>query len=327
MTADDLVTRALELLESMYVFPDRGARAVGAIRVRLTNGEYADLSEADLAKTLTTQLYDLCADRHLRVRVRDGDLRSALSEAEIRAVYVEQQRLTNHGIARVERLAGNVGYLKLTGVAHPGPGGPAIAAAMTLVSQTYALILDLRENKGGSPDGVIFWCSYLFPSEDTHLNSIYNRLTDTTKQFWTHPYVPGDRYLDRPVYVLTSGVTFSGGEELCYNLQAQGRATLIGETTRGGAHPTQAHPLSPTLEITVPFARSINPVTGTNWEGTGVTPDVAVPATEAFEVAYHRALTHVLATVTAPSIVTEARAALPADHSGQSTPDSQVAGK
>jgi C-terminal processing protease CtpA/Prc len=221
-------------------------------------------------------------------------------------------RLDNFGIRRVERLDGNVGYLDVRRVAVPANAGPAIAAAMELVAGTYALILDLRRNGGGSPDGVMFWCSYLFPEEDqVHLNDIFHADTGETRQFWALPYVPGPRYLDRPVYVLTSSRTFSGGEELCYNLQALGRAELIGETTGGGAHPTRGFPVTAAVEIGIPFARSVNPVTGTNWEGTGVTPDVAVPEAEARDVAYAKALRHVLAAADVPPPVKhEAREAL-----------------
>jgi C-terminal processing protease CtpA/Prc len=183
---------------------------------------------------------------------------------------------------------------------------------MSLVADTQALIFDLRRNGGGSPHGAIFWNSYLFPDADTHLNSIYDRESETTRQFWTLAYVPGRRYLDRPVYVLTSGDTFSGAEEFAYNLQQQHRATLIGETTRGGAHPTEPFPLTPTLEITVPVARSVNPVSGTNWEGTGVEPDITVPAAEAFDTAYPLALRAVLASSAPPSVLERARAALAA---------------
>lgn len=181
---------------------------------------------------------------------------------------------------------------------------------MELVSHTNALIVDLRYNGGGSPDGVIFWTSHFFPDEKTHLSSIYDGATGATKQYWSLAYLPGERYLDRPVYLLTSGYTFSGGEEFCYNLKAQGRATLIGETTRGGAHPTDSFPITPTLEITVPTARSVNPVTGTNWEGTGVEPDIAVPAPEAFAVAYRKALHDVLGSSPAASVLDEVRTVL-----------------
>ena len=207
----------------------------------------------------------------------------------------QRGRLDNFGIHRVERLDGNVGYLDVRRVAVPANAGPAISAAMELVAGTYALIFDLRHNGGGAPDGVALWCSYLLKEEPTHLNDIFHADTGETRQFWSLPYLPGARYVDRPVYVLTSSHTFSGGEELCYNLQALGRAELIGETTGGGAHPTRAFPVSSAVMIGIPFARSINPVTGTNWQGTGVIPDVAVAEAEAYDVAYGKALRHVLA--------------------------------
>jgi hypothetical protein len=233
--------------------------------------------------------------------------------AETRRLAMRQLgRLDNFGIRRVERLDGNVGYLDVRRVAVPANAGPAIAAAMELVAGTYALILDLRRNGGGSPEGVQFWCSYLFPEQDpAHLNDIFHAGTGETRQFWALPYVPGPRYLDRPVYVLTSGRTFSGGEEFCYNLQALGRAELIGETTGGGAHPTRGFQVSGAVHMSIPFARSVNPVTGTNWEGTGVIPDVAVPEAEAYDVAYAKALRHVLAAADVPPPVKdEAREAL-----------------
>ena len=148
-------------------------------------------------------------------------------------------RLDNFGIHRVERLDGNIGYLDLRRVPVPAIAGPAMAAAMELVAGTYALIIDLRRNGGGAPDGVVFWCSYLFDDHPTHLNDIFRADTGETRQFWALPYVPGPRYLDRPVYVLTGPTTFSGGELLAYDLQALGRATVVGEPTRGGAHPSE----------------------------------------------------------------------------------------
>jgi len=202
-------------------------------------------------------------------------------------------RLDNFGIRRIERLDGNIGYLDLRRVALPENAGPAIAAAMELLSGTYALIIDLRKNGGGSPGGVALWCSYLLPEEPAHLNDIFHADTGETRQFWSLPYLPGSRYLDRPVYVLTSSRTFSGGEDLCYTLQALGRAELIGETTGGGAHPTRPFPISAAVHIAIPFARSVSPVTGTNWQGTGVIPDTQVPADEACAAAYAKALQHV----------------------------------
>ena len=222
-------------------------------------------------------------------------------------------RLDNFGIRRVERLDGNVGYLDVRRVPVPANAGPAITAAMELVAGTYALIIDLRHNGGGSPEGVVYWCSYLLEEHPTHLNDIFHADTGETRQFWALPYVPGTRYVDRPVYLLTSSHTFSGGEDFAYTLQALGRAEVIGETTGGGAHPTRPFPISPAVHIGIPFARSINPVTGTNWQGTGVVPDVAVPEEQAYDAAYARALRHVLALDDVPPpIADEAREALAA---------------
>jgi C-terminal processing protease CtpA/Prc len=306
----DLIDEALRLLLANYIFPEKAEAAAAAVRRRREAGEYAGLDEEKLAGRLTAELFEVCEDKHLRVRVRDADLRAALTEDELVAAYREGLKHANYGIARVERLDGNVGYLDLRQIAEASVGGRAIAAAMELVSHTEALIIDLRRNRGGSPNGVIFWTSYLFRDDETHLNDIYDGASGVTRQFWSLAYLPGERYADRPVFVLTSDVTFSGGEELCYNLQAQGRATLIGQTTRGGAHPTQVFPITPTLEITVPLARSVNPVTGGNWEGTGVVPDLEVPAEEAFDLAYRRALEHVLTTGAPAGVREEARAAL-----------------
>ena len=327
----ETVATALALLRTNYIFPDRAEQAATAIEARLVAGEYDGLDEDTLAERLTGQLYEVCEDKHLRVRAMPplparrepagpedktgtGDKPGPGDRPGPGRGRRDRGHPHNYGIHRVERLAGNVGYLDLRGVAPPDDAGPAIAAAMELVSGTYALIIDLRRNHGGSPEGVVFWCSYLFPGGDVHLSDIFHGDTGETRQFWSLAYVPGSRYLDRPVYVLTSHETFSGGEDLCYTLQAHGRAQVIGEPTGGGAHPTMMVPISPTMAIGVPFARSISPVTGTNWQGTGVVPDVAVPAEQACNVAYRTALRHVLS-ATAPSPVAdeahEALAGLP----------------
>jgi hypothetical protein len=314
LSAREIVETTLALLRRSYVFADRAEQAAAAIEARLAAAEYDDLDEAALAERLTAQLDEICADKHLRVRTMPPRPQRVPRPGPDGPGPERGRRghPLNYGIFRVERLEGNVGYINLRGVADPEEAGPAIAAAMELVSGTYALIIDLRQNHGGSPLGVAFWCSYLFPDADTHLGDIFRADTGETRQFWSLAWVPGSRYLDRPVYLLTSNETFSGGEDFCYTLQAQGRAQVIGETTGGGAHPTRTMPISETMAVSVPFARSVNPVTGTNWQGTGVVPDTAVPAAEAYDVAYGRALRHVLSITVPRPVVAEARAALAA---------------
>ena len=315
MSGREIVTTALSLLRANYVFPEVAEQAATAVEARLAAGEYDNLDEITLTELLTRHLQEVTGDKHLRIWLGGGPPpgrgpggpgpgrgpgpgpdQTEPGNHEARRLAMRQRgRMDNFGIRRVERLDGNVGYLDLRRVAVAANAGPAVAAAMELVAGTYALIFDLRHNGGGAPDGVALWCSYLLKEEPTHLNDIFHADTGETRQFWSLPYLPGTRYVDRPVYVLTSSHTFSGGEELCYNLQALGRAELIGETTGGGAHPTRGFPVSSAVMIGIPFARSINPVTGTNWQGTGVIPDVAVTEAEAYDVAYGKALRHVLA--------------------------------
>jgi hypothetical protein len=320
MSGREIVTTALALLRANYVFPELAEQAAAAVEARLAAGEYDRLDEITLTELLTGHLQEACGDKHLRLRLgggprpgpRPGPEPEEPTDHEARRLAMRRMgRLDNFGIHRVERLDGNVGYLDVRRVAGPADAGPAIAAAMELVAGTYALIIDLRHNGGGSPEGVVFWCSYLFGEEPTHLNDIYRADTGETRQFWALPYVPGARYVDRPAYVLTSGHTFSGGEDFGYTLQALGRAEVIGETTGGGAHPTRPFPISAAVHIAIPFARSVNPVTGTNWQGTGVVPDVPAAAAQAYDVAYARALRHVLELDDVPPpIADEAREAL-----------------
>jgi hypothetical protein len=320
LSGREIVTKALELLRANYVFPEQAGQAATAIEARLEAGEYDDLDEITLTERLTRDLQEITGDRHLRVVLGGGPgpRRQRIEEPEEpkdhearRLAMRRMGRLDNFGIRQVERLDGNVGYLDVRRVAVPANAGPAIGAAMELVAGTYALIIDLRHNHGGAPEGVVFWCSYLLDERPTRLNDIFHADTGETRQFWALPYVPGTRYLDRPVFVLTSGRTFSGGEDFAYTLQALGRATVVGETTGGGAHPTRGFPISAAVHIGIPFARSVNPVTGTNWQGTGVVPDVPADAERAYDVAYARALEKVLAMDDVPPPISDdAREAL-----------------
>jgi hypothetical protein len=322
LSSREIVLKALALLRENYVFPELAGQVAAGVAARLADGEYDNLDEIALTELLTSHLQEASGDKHLRVGLgglrppgppgppgpggpgrdpgrpgRDQDDRDAGQPAG-RVPRRPQMRhpgqLDNFGIHRVERLDGNIGYLDLRGVPPPEHAGPAITAAMELVAGTFALIIDLRRNGGGSPHGVALWCSYLIDERPIRLNDIFSADTGETTQFWSYPYLPGGRYLDRPVYVLTSRRTFSGGEDLGYTLQALGRAEVIGEATGGGAHPTRPFPISAAVHIGVPYARSISPLTGTNWQGTGVIPDTPVPADQAYDVAYTKALRHVL---------------------------------
>jgi hypothetical protein len=284
----EVIDAAMTLLDAEYIFPAKAAEAHKAVRDALASGAFDGLEGADFCRAVTEVLYNVCADKHLRLMWSDEPQDS--EEEDGAAMFAALSLSLNHGFQRAEKLDGNVGYVDLRLVPAPADSAPLFASVMRLLANTDALILDLRKNIGGSTDTVAIWCSYFFGGDPVHLNDVYTRKDDSTRQYWTAAYVDGPKYLDKPLYVLTSPKTFSGAEELAYNLKVNGRATLVGETTGGGAHPTEWYPVTPHITFTAPYARSINPVTGTNWEGVGVQPDVAVAADDAFDVAYRDAL-------------------------------------
>jgi C-terminal processing protease CtpA/Prc len=162
------------------------------------------------------------------------------------------------------------------------------AGAMTFLANSESIILDLRQNGGGQSGGGLL-CSYFF-KEETHLTDFYNRAENTTRQIWSYPVAGAEKFADKDLYILTSHRTFSAPESLAYDMQALKRATIVGETTGGGAHGTTVYRITDHFSASIPFCRAINPITKTDWEGTGVKPDVAVPADQALLTAHLLAL-------------------------------------
>jgi retinol-binding protein 3 len=263
-----------------------------AVQARVARKEYDDVTSAKrLAQMLTDHLQAVSHDKHLRVNYLPGAIISGKPGPDEREKMREFAAARNFGFERIERLEGNIGYLDLRGFMPTEIAGETCAAAMNFLANSDALILDLRKNGGGAPSMVALVCSYLFPAEPVvHLNDLYMRPENSTHQWWTLPYVPGKRFVRKPVYVLTSKRTFSAAEECTYNLQKLDRAIIVGETTGGGAHPGGPQPMVDKFVIWVPMGRAINPVSKTNWEGTGVKPDIEVPAELALKTAQVEAL-------------------------------------
>jgi hypothetical protein len=278
-------------LGEAYVFPEVAAKMGEALRARAARGEYEQITSAkEFAAKLTSDLQEVSHDKHLRVRYSHRPIpqRPERGEptAEEREDFRRQMSRINFGFERVERLPGNVGYVDFRGFFAPEMGKETVASVFNFLSNTDSLIIDLRKNGGGDPEMVALICSYLFGPEPVHLNSLYWREGDRTEEFWTKKEVAGKRYTNKDVYVLTSGYTFSGAEEFSYNLKNLKRATLVGETTGGGANPGGGFRISEHFGMFIPTGRAINPITKTNWEGTGVEPDVKVPADQALKVAH-----------------------------------------
>jgi len=283
---------AIANLNDYYVFPETAKKMEEAVREHQKHGDYDSMTDGiTFADRLTTDLRAVSRDKHLMVNFSPARIPDTPPgpNPEAAAQYRKQMERLNCGFEKVEQLAGNVGYLKFNFFANPEVCGPTATAAMNFLGNVDALIIDLRENGGGDPKMVAFLSSYLF-GQPTHLNDLWERKTNMTQQYWTLPYVPGKLLTDKPVYLLTAKRTFSGAEEFTYNLKSLKRATIIGETTGGGAHPVSGHRIDEHFMIGVPFARAINPISKTNWEGTGVEPDVKVPAAEALATAQKLAI-------------------------------------
>ena len=299
-----VVSGLIKLLNDNYVFPETAAKMEKALRDHQDNKDYDKItSAASFAETLTSQLQEISHDKHLRVRYSSRSLppESANHEPtpEEEAQFRDMMRVTNCGFEKVERLPGNVGYVDFRQFAPPSICADTAAAAMNFLANADALIVDLRRNGGGDPAMVALISSYLFDGEPVHLNDLYFRADNNTHQWWTLPYVPGKHFGgSKPVYVLTSNRTFSGAEEFTYNLKNLKRSTTIGETTGGGANPGGGRRITEHFGVFVPTGRAISPITKTNWEGTGVKPDIEAPADKALKIAHLAAMKKVLEGVT-----------------------------
>ncbi|MGR6317468.1 S41 family peptidase [Micromonospora soli] len=305
-----IVERSAKLVAEHYVFPEVAERIAAHLGDRLRAGRYAEVTDpAALGALVTEDLQSVNRDLHLRLKHHPTPL-AEVDDDPADEQFTRLAETTMGGIARVQRLPGNVGVLDISPCLFPPQlAGDAMTAALRLLVGTDALLLDLRGNQGGSPDMVALICGWFFV-EPVHLHTMYDR-AGTGRQFWSAAHLPVPRYApDKPVHVLTGPKTFSGGEELAYDLQQLGRATVVGERTGGGAHPRVGFRTHPHLELTVPVARPVHAATGTNWEGCGVVPDVEVPAAEAQDTAYRTALESLLAADPQRPTADEAREAL-----------------
>jgi hypothetical protein len=293
-----IVDEVSKLLEDNYIFPETSRKIEDYIRTRLKNGDYDKLSGSrEFAEAVSADLLTMGKDKHMGFAYapeRAAEIRRLESRSEDEAKAARERRLAaakndNFGFRKVERLSGNVGYLDFRYFGSAEDAGPTMIAAMNFLAYCDAVIVDLRQNGGGDTTGIQLLCSYFFP-EMTHLNDIRYRDEAKDENYWTLPYVPGPKPVNADLYILTSSRTFSGAEEFSYNMKNLKRGTIIGETTGGGAHPTDAKIVQNDFILRVPFARAVNPYSKTNWEGTGVAPDVQVPAAEAFDRAYRMAV-------------------------------------
>lgn len=292
---DAVIERALELLLANYLDLDAARRAVADVHERASRGEYSALtSPARLAELLGRHLAEATGDRHVQVKFRAGRVPDPLAAADETAEELEQLRreaeAENFGIGEPRVLSGNVGYFAFHRFFRAELAGDALAAAMQGLAATDALIIDLRESRGGDPVMAVLAASWFFDGRPRHWNDLVRRHDGTTTQFWTAAWLPAPRYGGKPIYVLTAQGTFSAPESFAYELQQTGRATIVGEVTGGGAHSGAWFPIDDRFALFIPLSRYVSAVSGDDWEGTGVKPDVECAAAEALDCAHRLAL-------------------------------------
>ncbi len=292
-----IVKELAQSVEDNYVFPEVAKKVAASLRDRDAKNAYASADTVDsLAGMLSDDMRGAGKDLHFNVWFDPqfkATPRDAAPDAEVLAQQRQRTERVAGGIFRVECLPGNVGYLDMRGFEPASFSASSIDAAMTLLKSTEAIIIDLRKNGGGDGETVTYLMSHFFAEGDQkHLNDMVFRKDHRSEQHWTSTAV--SVHYTRPVYVLTSKRTFSAAEECAYDFQTQKRATIVGETTGGGANPGDLFPVGHGLVAFISTGQSINPITHTNWEGVGVKPDLAVAADRALDVADARILREVV---------------------------------
>jgi hypothetical protein len=289
-----LVEAAAVRIEGSYVDAAKAKEIAAALRTAAKSGQFDSATSALQLVPLVNRVLKPSGDLHLRfgysaeAQSMDDD---APETPEQRAADELEAARAGYGLHTVSRLEGNIGLIEWTAFFDPQSAGDLAQHALQLLKSTDALILDLRHCTGGSPYAINFVLTYFLAEGDPVLvSTTYFRPDDVRRQYWTASWVPGPRYLGKKLYVLTSKRTFSGGEGLTEHLRRLAHATVVGETTRGGAHLTRWYHIHPHFAVAVPIGRHVAPPEFPDWEGVGITPDVAVPETDALSTAHALAL-------------------------------------
>jgi len=281
----DVLTELAKQLESRYVIESTAKKLAELVRSKQQSNAYKNIKTGpDLARALTDDLATIAHDKHLRVYYSFTPIPKDSSGPPPKEFF-DQMRKLNAFVPKVEILDGNVGYIRVNGVPPIDVARRAVAAAFAFVHETDALIIDNRGNGGGDPDTVAFYVSYLSEGQPHVINTFHWREGNRVVEFKTTDLGELSYSARKPVFVLTSHMTFSGGEELSYDLQVSKRAVIVGEVTGGGANPGGPVSLGHQFGVNMPSGQAVNPITGTNWEGKGIQPDVPVPPAAALSKA------------------------------------------
>jgi tetratricopeptide (TPR) repeat protein len=280
-----IILKIDSLLQRYYVLPDQAKEYAEKLKLKHLSGAYDSCKNInELAQKVTADLIDITNDRHILLRkIESSDMGEKIESALHHPLRLYRLRnRENFGFHKLEWIADQIGYLDLRRFYSMAEAKDMALSAMTFLENANAIIIDLRENQGGSGESIPFFCNYFF-KEPVQLTSYYSRSDDFLTEFWTSDKTEGARLTEVPLFLLTSDRTFSAAEAFAYDMQVRKRATIIGDSTKGGANSVDLFKIDEQLEMYISTARAINPVTGGNWEGTGVIPDIVVPESIALD--------------------------------------------
>jgi hypothetical protein len=281
-TRSHVIEAVADKLRRSYVLAQPAETMADALARHQRDGDYDDVTNGWVfANRLTEDLQKISNDKHLVVSfspIADGP--------PVRSPYVDPRSTSqaNCGFERSETLPGEIGYVKIDLFVDPNMCRPKALEVLTSLVGVKGLVFDLRDAVGGHAGMVTFILGQLF-DESVQLSAIRSREPAAVQQLHVAEHVSGLSFAATPVYVLTSSKTFSAAEWFAYDLQALKRATVVGETTRGGAHTARPERIDARFGMNLPYAEAVNPITGGNWEGSGVQPNVPVPAADAISAA------------------------------------------
>ncbi|WP_158629435.1 S41 family peptidase [Flavobacterium microcysteis] len=282
-----LLENLTHVIHAYYVYPDKAEEITDYLKKLYATAKYDSLNNpTELENELTKNIFFISKDKHIRIAYNPGlenDIlkfnASGKNAEKISLADLNKERQKNFYFRKVQILPSNIGYIEFTNFAKPGKeANKTLAAVMQFISNTDALIIDLRNNYGGNGTMVNEILNYFFENR-TYSGRAFNRIENK----WTDSYVGSAKkkseklFFNKPIYILTSSATFSAAEGFAYALQYLKKAMVIGETTRGGAHLTRSFSLGNGFVGFIPYARFENAITKTDWEGKGVIPDI--PAT------------------------------------------------
>ncbi|WP_096187206.1 S41 family peptidase [Evansella halocellulosilytica] len=285
----EIIQKAIALIDEHYVFQEKKAEIIDRMKGKMDQGTYGNCSNDDaLAKALTTDLVEISEDKHLYVKaIQEKETIGKERVDEWMKKEKEDERNENFGFIEVKVMDGNVGYLRISQFMNPDRGIDTANAAMKLIENAAATVIDVRNNGGGYGGLAEYVSSYFFPDEPKLLSTtVFKEKEMTSFQTFTHPFVVGKRRLNHQLYIIVNEKTASAAEYFAYVLQANKKAVIVGGTSAGAANRNTYFALSDKLRISISTGTPIIEATGTNWEGKGVIPDLPCKDVNVFERIY-----------------------------------------